>query len=201
MDRLSATCEEIQRHASRLKKVSILAEYFKTLDDQELSIAVQLLSAGPASRPSQNQTLFEVDDKAELKIGRSVLREALRIASGWDKETLAICHAQVGDTGETIGLLMNGVTAGEPLGLFEADSLYQNLFKAPTTARRVEMLAAIFRKYRPLALKYFVKVITRGLRIGLLARQVEEAVAVACGAPSEAVRAANNRLGDSSHKR
>jgi DNA ligase 1 len=196
MDRLAATCEEIQRHASRLKKVSILADFLKTLDDRELSIAVQLLSRGPAAQLSTNHALFEIDDRSELKIGGSVLREALRVASGWDKETLSICHAQVGDTGETVGLLMHGITAQEPLDLLAADDLYRQLFQARTTAKRIELLAAAFRRYQPLTLKYLVKIITRALRIGLLAKQVEEAVALACAAPLDAVRAANNRLGD-----
>jgi len=196
MDRLAATCEEIQKHASRLKKVRILADFFTTLNDQEMEIAVQLLSSGPVWRGTTNRTLFELHDKTELKIGRSVLREALRIASCWDKETLSICHAQVGDTGETVGLLMRGISTGEPLSLAAADELYQELFRAATTARRVEILVTAFKKYQPLTLKYFVKIITRGLRIGLMERQVEEAVALACGVPAEAVRSANNRLGD-----
>jgi DNA ligase-1 len=186
MDRLAAACEDIQRHASRLKKVSILAEYFKTLDAKELALAVQLLSSGPVGQG--NPTLFETGEKLELKIGRSVLREALRVATGWDKETLGVCHAQVGDTGETVGLLMRGSSAEEPLGLLAADDLYQELFSARTTARRVELLAAAFRKYQPLTLKYFVKMITRGLRIGLMARQVQEAVAAA-GGPTAKVEA------------
>jgi DNA ligase-1 len=196
MDRLAAACEEIQRHASRLKKVSILAEYFKTLDDPELATAVQLLGRGPVARASVNRTLFEFDDKPQLKIGGTVLREALRVATGWDKQTLSVCHAQVGDTGETIGLLTRAITAGEPLDLLAADDLYQDLFEAPTTAQRVQLLAAIFRKYRPLTLKYFVKIITRGLRIGVQTKQIEEAVAFACAASLEAVGSANNRLGD-----
>ncbi len=48
MDRLAAVCEDIQRHASRLKKIAILAAYFKTLDEADLALAVQFLSAGPA---------------------------------------------------------------------------------------------------------------------------------------------------------
>ncbi len=118
-------------------------------------------------------------EKVELKIGRSVLRDALRIASGWDKETLSICHAQVGDTGETICLLMRGISAGEPMSLAAADGLYQQLFQAGTTAKRVALLVEIFRKYEPLTVKYFVKVITRGLRIGLMGRQVKDALALA----------------------
>jgi DNA ligase-1 len=196
MDRLALICEEIQRHASRLQKVNILAEFFKTLDDGELSIAVQLIASGPLARASTNQTLFEIDDKADLKIGRSVLREALRQAAGWDKETLSVCHAQVGDTGETVGLLMRGLSAEKPLSLAGVDSFYQELFQARSTAQRIELLVAAFRKYRPLTIKYIVKMITRGLRIGLMTKQVEEAIAMACDASLEAVRAANNRLGD-----
>ena len=47
MDRLAAACEDIQRHASRLKKVSILAEYFKTLDAKDC-----LLYTSPSPRDS-----------------------------------------------------------------------------------------------------------------------------------------------------
>ena len=179
MDRLAAVCEDIQRHASRLEKVRILANYFKSLNNQDLALAVQFLSSGPSARSSTNHTLFEVHEKQELKIGRSVLREALRLATGWDKETLSICHSQVGDTGETIGLLLVGISAGEPMSLAVADDLYQQLFQASNTARRVALLVTLFRTYQPLTLKYFVKVITRGLRIGLMGRQVKDALAQA----------------------
>ena len=64
------------------------------------------------------------------------------------------------------------------MSLAEADNLYQELFQANTTARRVALLVGIFRKYQPLTIKYFVKVITRGLRIGLMGRQVKEALAL-----------------------
>lgn len=196
MDQLALVCEEIARNGSRLRKVAILAEYFKTLSDGDFAISVGLLSTGPVAESFPNPTLFTVAEKSQLSIGRSVLREALQLASGWDKDTLSVCHAQVGDTGETVGLLMRGITVNEPLSLDEAHALYQRLFQARTTAGRRELLVAAFRKYRPITLKYFVKVITRGLRIGLMERQVEEAVAAACGVPNDSVREANNRLGD-----
>ena len=179
MDRLAATCEDIQRHASPLKKVSLLAEYFKTLSEEDLALAVQLLNDGPAAHASKNQTLFAIELKTGLKIGHTVLREAVRIATRWDKQTLDACYAQVGDAGETIGLLMRGISAGEPMSLTCADKLYQDLFQADHTAWRAMLLAKIFRKYQPLALKYFVKFITHGLRIGLATRQVKEALALA----------------------
>jgi DNA ligase-1 len=91
---------------------------------------------------------------------------------------------------------MRGVSAEEPLSLTAVDSFYQELFQARSTAQRIELLVAAFRLYRPLTIKYVVKMITRGLRIGLMAKQVEEAVAIGCDSSLDAVRAANNRLGD-----
>ncbi len=137
-----------------------------------------------------------MEEKTKLSIGGSLLRDALQTASGWESRTLGICYSEVGDSGETTGLLMRGISAEEPLSLQEANAIYQKLFRTRLTARKRELLVDVFRRYRPLTLKYFVKVITRGLRIGLMGKMVEEAVASACGVPPAAIRDANNRLGD-----
>ena len=44
--------------------------------------------------------------------------------------------------------------------LAEAEILYARLFKMRKTADKIELLREIFSKYRPLTLKYFIKVIT-----------------------------------------
>ncbi len=196
MDRLALVCEEIASHASRLKKVAILADYFRTLEDRDLELAVQFLSAGPALEGVVNHSLFELEEKTRLSIGHSVLRDAVQVASGWDLETLRVCHAEVGDMGETTGLLLRGISEPRPFTLQAANEVYQQLFRARATARKRDLLVTTYRQTEALTVKYFVKVITRGLRIGLMARQVEEAIALACDVPAEAVRDAANRLGD-----
>ena len=196
MDELALVCEQIASYGSKLKKVSILAEYLRGLHDEDFVLAVQFLSVGPLAEGAPNYHLFAADEKGQLSIGGSVLREALQAVAEWDREILRICHAEVGDTGETAALLLRGKTNREPLSLQVANSLYQDLFRARTTAGKRELLVCAFRRYRPLTIKYFVKVITRGLRIGLMSRMVEEAVALACGVPNTAVREADNRLGD-----
>ncbi len=169
---------------------------YVALSDDDLALAVQFLSVGPVAEGSTNHTLFELEEKPKLSIGYSVLRGALQTATGWDAEMLTVCHAEVGDTGETASLLLRGISAEQPLTLKHANEIYQDLFRARTTAAKRDLMVAAFRTYRPIAIKYFVKVITRGLRIGLMGKMVEEAVALACGVPHEAVRDANNRLGD-----
>ena len=102
----------------------------------------------------------------------------------------------MGDLGETIGLLVRGRTSGNSLTLAAAEELYAQLYRARQTAQKVRILRHVFSTCRPLAVKYFVKVIGGSLRIGLQAKMVEEAVAAATGALLEEVRAANNRLGN-----
>ncbi len=196
MDELALVCEQIASYGSKLKKVSRLGEYLRGLRDEDFALAVQFLSVGPVAEGAPNYHLFGAEEKTRLSVGGSVLREALKRGVEWDSEILSVCQAEVGDTGETIALLLRGKTLDEPLSLQMANRLYQDLFRAPTTAAKSELLIYTFRRYRPLTLKYFVKVITRGLRIGLMSRMVEEAVALACGVPNTAVRDANNRLGD-----
>ena len=196
MDQLAVVCEDIARHGSRLRKIAILAEYLSKLEDGDLALAVQFLSVGPVPEDGPNHKLFETEEKPRLSIGYSILRDALQTATQWDSETLSVCYTEVGDTGETTSLLLRGIAGEEPLSLGAANEIYQQLFQARLTARKRELLVAAYRRYKPLTLKYFVKIITRGLRIGLMEKMVEEAVAQACNVPHQAVRDANNRLGD-----
>ncbi len=193
MDELAIVCEDIARVASKRKKIESLARYFRLLNDREIALAVQFLSAGPSAPVGANRTLFGNEEKVKLSVGRKAIREALQAATGWDNEIMRICFSETGDSGETAGLLLRGISAGQPMSLQQAEDLYQQLGR---TRRQDLLLAAIYRQYKPATIKYFIKVMTRGLRIGLMERMVEEAVALACEVPNESVREANNRMGD-----
>lgn len=196
MDCFAEMCEAVASHNSRLRKIAILSEYLKALSDADLFLAVRFLSSGPLAEDRQEMSLFPVKEAVKLSIGYSTLRQALQAACGWDTTILRICHSEVGDTGETAALLMRGIAEEQPLTLAGANALYQSLFQARTTASKLDILVRTLQRCRPLTTKYFIKVITRGLRIGLMERMVEEAVARACDVPHTAVRDANNRLGD-----
>jgi DNA ligase-1 len=185
MDQLARTCEEIARWNSRLRKVRILGDYLRGLSESDLSRAVRFLCCGP----------IQSEDR-KFSVGGAILREALLRASGWDAETLSRCYAETGDTGETIGLLMRGISSGEPMTLADAELFYARLYKQKRTVDKVELLRQIYLRHKPETLKYFVKAITGNFRIGLQAKMVEEAIAAATGAQLEEVRMANNRLGD-----
>ncbi len=190
MDALAAVCERVASYGSRLRKVALVAEYLRTLSDEDLARAVQFLSSGPMLEFKDH------NDARTLSIGYATLREAYKAVTGWDDAVLGRCHEEVGDTGETISLLLPGHTRNLPLSLEETVRIYTRIYHARRTAGKIEILTNTFSSYRPVAIKYFVKIITNNLRIGLQSKMVEEAVAAATGVPHESIRQANNRLGN-----
>jgi DNA ligase-1 len=184
MDRLAEVCEQVAAAGARSRKVRAVAEYLRGLDGADLGRAVRFLCGRPVAGAGK-----------KLSIGAAVLRAAALRATGWDEDLFRVCHREVGDTGETIALLL-ARNAGAPLSLAEADALYQRVLLARRKEEKIALLAEAFRGRNAAAVKYFVKTITGNLRIGLQEKLVEEAVAAACGAPLAAVRAANARLGD-----
>lgn len=196
MDQLAVVCEDIARVSSKLKKIQRLAAYLQTLNDADFNLAVQFLSTGPSTHAGLNQSLFGSEETVPLSIGRVVIRDALQAATGWDSTIMRICFNQTGDSGETACLLLRGLSTEDPMSLSQASELYEQLSHARPTSAKRELLKQIYLRYRPQTVKYFIKVITRGLRIGLMGRMVEEAVALACAITSESVREANNRMGD-----
>jgi DNA ligase-1 len=185
MDRLAEVCDRVASHGSRNSKVSILANYLRSLGDDDLVRAVHFVPGRP----------FSGTDSAKLSVGYSALRQAVADITHWGPETLRICFQTVGDGGETIGLLLHGFTREEPLSLAQAEQYFDALKKARKTEQKLEILRTCFSLHRPNAIKYFVKVIGGDLRIGLQAKMVEEAVAEATGTPLAPFQAAINRSG------
>ena len=186
MDRLADVCEQVARRPGRLRKVAILADYFRTLNDEDLSRAVRFLCCGPVAGL----------DRRGLAVGYATITQALLQATPWDPETVGLCYREVGDGGEAIGLLLRGHTREDPLSLLEAEQIYMRLYKARRSAEKIEVLRECFSRQRPLTTKYFVKVLSANLRIGLQAKTVEEAVAAAAGVAHASVRDAVNRSGN-----
>ncbi|HEX8984348.1 MAG TPA: cisplatin damage response ATP-dependent DNA ligase [Bryobacteraceae bacterium] len=186
MDALAAVAERVAAQAGRLRKISLVADYLRGLSEEDLARAVRFFGGSP----------FAGSDPRRLSIGYVMVRDAAVAVSGWDAETVRVCLHDVGDLGETIGLLLAGRTQEAPLSLAQAEAIYAKLHAARRQAGKFDILRTTLERYRPLALKYFVKVIAGELRIGLQQKMVEEAVALATGAPAEAVREAANRSGD-----
>ena len=139
MGELAAACEEVAKTASRLRKIAALAAYFRTLSDIDLERAVRFLASGPIA----------VESGKKFSVGYATMREALLQVSPWEPHILGLCHREVGDSGETIGLLLQGRTRNEPLRLGEAEIYYARLYKIRRTDDTIELLPQIFDGHRP----------------------------------------------------
>jgi DNA ligase-1 len=122
--------------------------------------------------------------------------EAAAAASGLGVDEVRRRIHDAGDIGEGVAAALEGKTADMPMTLAEAESVYQRLQLTGRQAEKSEILRQTLERHRPLTLKYFIKVISGELRIGLQQKQVEEAVAAATGADRVAIREASNRSGD-----
>jgi DNA ligase-1 len=178
MDQFALTAERIAATPSRNEKIAILASYLQSLDNPDLARAATFLSAPP-----------------KLSVGYATTRAALAAATGWDPDTIALCYREVGDSGETIAHLCRPITKALPLSLAEAEVYFQSLRQTRLTQSKIDLLTAIFQTHAAPALKFFIKCISGNFRIGLQEKMVEDAIALATGQPSEAVRAAHNRSG------
>lgn len=187
-DRLAQVCERIAAASGRNEKISLLAEYLRTLGIEDQRRALRFLGARPV----------ETKDGRKLALGHTVLREALVQACGHDLDLIRLCYRETGDTGETISLLMNDGQGPphKPFALADAEQRYLRIYQKRLTTERVAILAGTYRELHPLTLRYFVKVITGAFRIGLQDRLLEEAFAAAAGVPAAQIREACNKTGD-----
>jgi len=166
MAELAAACERIAATNSRTRKLRTLIACLEALPEPDRIRAVRFLTGQPV-------------EGGKLAVGHTLLRDAAVVVSGYDVDLVRLCLREAGDTGEGISLLLTGHTANQPLSLAEAEQILQRLALARRPALKKSILIETFRRCRPLELKYFIKTITGGWRIGLQERMVREALAEA----------------------
>lgn len=186
MDGFAATCEAVAATESRPGKVRIAASWLATLDLESIGLGACFLAGRPFSRV----------DARRLRVGSALLVRAAVQLSGYDAEVVRACARATGDPGEALGLLAPGFSRSEAIGLRDARRVFDDLSRTRDRSRRLELLVDVLGRLSPAGAKFFVKLLCGGLRTGLLEKQVEEVVAVACGADRELVRAACVRSGD-----
>lgn len=179
-------------------KRDLVSDALRRADDASLPHAARFLSGLPFAR---------ADDRV-LQVGWSALRTAALEVVPIDDEVWHACYVAVGDTGETLGLLLDAypparrsaqrtlfeAAQGAPSVLDVAET-FARLAHA-TAAAKPRLLEEAWRRMSSLEAKYFTKIITGGMRIGLGENLVEDAIAAAFGREVAHVRLANMISGD-----
>jgi DNA ligase-1 len=183
--RWTDAADRIRATTKRLEKLAVLEGYLPTLADDALTIAAHFFSG----------IVFPRHDQRTTSVGGSILRAALLEVTGASPERLAEAYSRHGDSGDMVGDLLAAQPTGAESLQWMAGRFAALAASRGTTARRGivrDTLAVLGAREA----RYFAKLLSGELRIGLKEAQVEEAVGRAFGRPLEEVRHANLLRGD-----
>ena len=185
MYHFAETAQAIAETSSKLKKISFLAAYLRTLDEDDLRAAAVFFTGRP----------FPLTDARTLNVGGAALVTAVQQISGASDEAIHQGYLERGDLGEVAEKLLPE-KSGDRLSPAAIQSRLSELVKLSGAANKLPMVLDLFQALSPTEARYVIKIITGDLRIGLKENTVEEAIAKAFERPSAAVRRANMILGD-----
>jgi DNA ligase-1 len=190
MRRWSELAERVAATTRTSEKTALLAEYLRTLDDDELPIAVTFLTGRP----------FPESDQRATGIGWATIATAVAAISGADRGALGEAYDRHSDLAASVGDVLAGVGhAPDPENaptLQDVAGTFASIEKASGPARKASYLATLLGRADPKTARGIVRVLSGELRIGLREGLVEAALAQAFDRPLDAVKRAGMLTGD-----
>jgi DNA ligase-1 len=178
--------EAIGATAAKLEKVRLLADYLRTLDEEQLPVAATYLTG----------RAFAQSDARTIQVGGSIIYHAVMAAAKLsDAEFRRIAHRN-GDAGKTALEALHARTNPEPLTLADSQDFFDALYQARGPIAKTELLRSRLARLSPREAQYVVKILTGDLRIGLREGLVEEAIARAFNASIDQIKEASMLLGE-----
>jgi DNA ligase 1 len=171
--------------SATLEKARILAAYFRTLDDDDLRRAAVFMS-GRAFSPSKRRT---------LGLGWATLSKVVSSISGRDEDELGSLFRKHSDLGDWAGEALEARTQPEQVSLSAIEAALEEIRTARGKAKEAP-LERLLRRLHPEAARFFVKIISGELRIGLSEGLVEAAIAEAFEVPITQVKRVHLITGD-----
>ena len=178
--------DAIASTTGKLKKIEILSEYFRTLDDESLPVAALCLGG----------RAFAQSDPRVLNLGSAVIKRALLAVSGVGEDHLRRLGTSLADLSEVAEAVLPGRTKPQPFSMVDAMGLFDELERTRGPVAKGELLQRTLARLTSLEARYVIKILTGELRIGLKEGLLEEALAAAFGQPADAIREANMLLGN-----
>jgi DNA ligase-1 len=171
--------------SATLEKTRALAAYLRNLDDDDLRRAAVFMS-GRAFSPSQRRT---------LGLGWSAVSKVVSSLSGRDEDELGRIFRKHSDIGDWAGEVLQGRTLSESVSLREIEEALEAI-RTARGAAKAKPLEQVLRRLDPEAARFFIKIISGELRIGLSEGLVEAAIAEGFGVPITQVKRVHLITGD-----
>jgi DNA ligase-1 len=180
------TCARVAAESSKLAKITLVAEYLRSLDADVVGLAATWFSGHPFAS-SQNKV---------LQLGWAVMRDALCAIGGVEEEAFHQIYLKHSDSGETAFEILQKRAVQPTFTMQEAAALFERLSAARGPLAKTPLLTHALERCTALEAKFLVKIIAGDLRIGLREGLIEDAIASAFGTTGQAVRQANLLVGD-----
>lgn len=183
------TAEAIGATSSRLEKAKIIGEYFAQLPDDDLRRAALYFGGTP----------FPLRENRVVNIGGLALSSVTREVSGADADWLAERLVKTGDPGETAfeaWEVWPDAPQNETLTLAEIENALSQLASTRGSKAKAELVAQTLKQATQLEAKYWTKMLSGDLRIGLKESAVEDALARLYDNKLARVQRANMLSGD-----
>jgi DNA ligase 1 len=186
MLRFAQLCESIAATSKKNEKVSLVAGYLCSAPVEDAALASLYLCG----------RVFPRREERVLSIGFSILLRAVANVANKNPTELAAILRHHGDLGAGAEEILRHRHARPSLSLPQIAEVYASLAQQRGPAAKQALLAHTLQLLSALEAKYFIKIATGELRIGLKESLVEEAIAKAFDQALSAVQRANMLLGD-----
>ena len=168
-----------------LEKTRILGAYFRTLNDDDLRRAAVYMS-GRAFPPSKRRT---------LGLGWSTVSKVVSSLSERGEDELGTIFRKHSDLGDWAGEALDGSTKPEPVTLADVEASLEAIRTARGNAK-ARPLESLLTRMDPESARFFIKIVSGEMRIGLSEGLVEAAIAEAFGVPITQVKRVHLVTGD-----
>jgi DNA ligase 1 len=192
MHRWSEVAARISATSRTSEKVGALAAYLRTLNPQELPLAVRYMTGRP----------FAERDPRSTGIGWSAIAAIAQDLVGARPGALGAAYNESSDLGQAVHDLFVAyeyVPIGEPPTLPDVDAAFAAVANARGTASKATALHALLERCDGQSAKSVVKILSGDLRIGLREGHLEAAIAEAFDQPLADVQTAGMLTGDLGH--
>jgi DNA ligase 1 len=186
MIRFSQLCESIAATPKKTEKVRLVASYLREASAEEAALGALYLCG----------CVFPRREERVLSIGFSLLLRAVANVAEKDPRELAPILKRHGDLGAGAQEVLKPAKNTPAFALPEVARIFDSLALQRGPAAKQALLEQTLRHLSALEAKYFIKIATGELRIGLKESLVEEAIALSYRQPLTVVQRANMLLGD-----
>jgi DNA ligase-1 len=177
MHRLATTLDAVRATRGKKAKVRLLAELWRTLDDEALAVASRLVLG----------KVLHATDPRTTGVGWAIASAAAAAVTGHSEQHIGLKSRELGDFGDALAEL---ITHRGALDLREVPALIDALATADDRAVKQRLLEDLLRRTGPAEARYLGKALLGELRIGVAHGLFEESLAVAFTRPLDQVRRA-----------